>query len=177
MRSASECLDALALARDPEGTRPNQLTPILEITAYRAKSHNAYGGFLSSRGSDVSEDPVGHLCALLPRRFIRKTEMEAVVDADIDHIGCHVRETIIGARFFGGLRVVAGDCEGHVVLPEEERERAGQRAGDTVGAGGIVGIGRGVQKRLPRGVTGRRRIAVVLALLDGRDRSPKNIVL
>lgn len=92
----------------------------------------------------MPEDPVGHLCALLARRFSRKTKMDAVVDAHIDHIGCHVRETIIVARLFGGLRVIAHDCEGHVVLPEEERERAGQRAGDTVGTGGIVGIGRSV---------------------------------
>ena len=86
----------------------------------------------------MSEDPVGYLCALLARRYIRKAKMDAVVDADVDHIGCHVRETIIVSRLFGGLRVIARDCEGHVVLPEEERERAGQRAGDTVGTRGIV---------------------------------------
>src|SRR5215469_2214967 len=38
-------------------------------------------------------------------------------------------------------------------------------------------LGRGVEKRLPRTVASSRRIAVVLALLDGGDRSPKNIVL
>jgi len=30
-----------------------------------------------------------------------------VVDADIDHIGCHVREPIIGAALLRGLRVIA----------------------------------------------------------------------
>ena len=73
---------------------------------------------MSSGGRDVSEDPLGHLFALLPSGFVRETEMDAVVDADIDHISCHVRETAICAGLLHSLRVVARDREGHVVLPK-----------------------------------------------------------
>jgi hypothetical protein len=124
----------------------------------------------------VSEDPVGHLYTLVPTRFVRGTEMNTVVDADIDHIGCHVREATIGAGFLRGLRVIAANCECSIVLPEEQRERADQRRRNVVGTGSIFGIWRGIQKGLPRSVAGRRWIAVVLALLDGRDRSPIDIV-
>src|SRR5215813_6710395 len=96
-------------------------------------ARDAYGGFLSSRGRDVSEDPVGHLCALVPTRFVPETEMDAVIDADIDHIGSHVREPIVGAALLSGLRVVASNCEGDIILPEEQRECAGQRCRNVVG--------------------------------------------
>ena len=73
----------------------------------------------------MSEDPVGHLYTLLPSGFVRGSEMDAVVNTDTDHIGRHVRETVISAGLLHGLRVVARGCEGHVVLPKEQCERAG----------------------------------------------------
>ena len=33
--------------------------------------------------------PSGYLLALLASRFIPETEMDAMIDAGIDHIGCH----------------------------------------------------------------------------------------
>src|SRR5262245_32661712 len=51
----------------------------------------------SLRGSDVFEDPIGHLRSLLPTCYVSETEMNALVDAHIDHIGLHVREAVIGA--------------------------------------------------------------------------------
>ena len=47
---------------------------------------------------EVSEDPLGHVPALLPPLFIREAEMDALVDADIDRIPGHIREAVIRAR-------------------------------------------------------------------------------
>src|SRR5215813_3280085 len=68
---------------------------------------DVHGAFLSPRGPDVREDPVGHLRALLSTRLVPKAEMHTVVDADIDHIGCHIREATIGPGLLRGLRVIA----------------------------------------------------------------------
>jgi hypothetical protein len=61
----------------------------------------------SWRGRDVRENPVCHLRALLSTRLVPEAEMHAVVDTDIHHIGCHVREASIGAALLRGLRVIA----------------------------------------------------------------------
>jgi hypothetical protein len=82
----------------------------------------------------VREDPVGHLRALLSTRLVPEAEMHAVVDADINHIGCHIREAIIGAGLLRGLRVIASNCKCNIILPEEQRERAGQCRRNVVGA-------------------------------------------
>src|SRR5947199_4541308 len=111
--------------------------------------------FLSSRGRNVCEDPVRHLGTLLPSRFVPEAEMHAVVDANIDHVGRHVREATIGARLLCSLRVHAGYCEGHFVLPKEQRENAGQRRGNVIRSRSVLWIGWRVQKRLPGWVAGR----------------------
>ena len=50
---------------------------------------------LVDRLQEVSEDPLGHLPALLPGLFIRGAEMDAVVDADLDRILGQRREAMI----------------------------------------------------------------------------------
>ena len=82
----------------------------------------------------MSEDPVGHLRPLLSTRLVPEAEMDAVVDADIDHIGSHIREPIIGAALLRGLRVIASNCECNIILSEEQGECAGQRRRNVVGA-------------------------------------------
>ena len=91
----------------------------------------------------MPEGPLGHMPALLPRLFVREAEMDAVVDANIDGIYGHVREAMIRARLRVSQRVGGGDCEGHVIRPEEECERAGQGANNVIKARGIVRIRRG----------------------------------
>ena len=49
----------------------------------------------------MSEDPLGHVPALLPGLFIREAEMDAVVDADIDRISQDKSEKRSYVRVFG----------------------------------------------------------------------------
>src|SRR6188768_574011 len=97
---------------------------------------------LTERPQVVGEGPVGDRPALLPCLFIRKAEMDALVDADIDRIFGQIRKAIKGARLLYGPCVSGGECEGHVIRPEEVREGAGQRAAYVIKARGVVRIGR-----------------------------------
>ena len=125
---------------------------------------------------EVSEDPLGHVPALLPGLFIREAEMDALVDADIDRIPGQIREAVIRARVRVSLRMLAEDREGHPIRPEEEFQRAGQRASRVIGARGVVRIVGRIEQRFPGRVARRPRVAVIVALPDGRDRSPEDVV-
>ena len=59
--------------------------------------------------------------------------------------------------------------EVHFVSAEKEREAAGRGAGDVVGSRSVLGIVRGVDEWLPIRVADGVRVAVVVALLNGRD--------
>src|SRR6266403_1312538 len=128
------------------------------------------------RAQEVREDPLGHVAPLLPRLHVRKAEVDPLVDAYVDHIlGC-IREAVIGARLLRGCSVRGGHREGHFVGPEEEGKYTGYGAGDVVGARGVVGIVWRVDHRLPVRVASRFGIAVVVAILNGRERPPEDEV-
>lgn len=110
---------------------------------------------------------------MLPALFIREAEMDALLDADIDRIPGQLREAVIRARVWISLRVLAEDRKGHVVRPEEELERAGQRTNHHIGTRGVLRIVGRVEQWFPGRVASRLRVAVIVTLLDGRDRSPK----
>ena len=124
----------------------------------------------------MSEDPLGHVPALLPGFFIREAEMDALVDADIDRIPGQIREAVIRVRVRVSQRVLAEDRESDMVRPEEELQRSGQRANRVIGARGVVRIVWSIEQRFPGRVAGRPRVAVIIAFLDGCDRSPKDVV-
>lgn len=122
------------------------------------------------------ESPPGHAPALLPRLFIREAEVNALVDTDIDRIPGQIREMVIRERVRARQRMLAVDREGEVVRPEEELQRAGQGTNRVIGARSVVRIIGSVEQRFPGRVACRARVAIVLALVDGRDRAPENIV-
>ena len=126
------------------------------------------------RPQEVLEGPVRHVPALPTRHCVREAEVDAVVDANVDHIAGHVREVMICARLRVSQRVGARDSEGHVIRPEEECERAGHRTNNVIEARVVVWVVRGVEKRLPGEVADGRRVAVVVTFLDGSERSPEN---
>jgi hypothetical protein len=95
------------------------------------------------RPQEVFVDPFRHLTALPASRRIGEPEVDALVDADLDHILRRVREAGVCARLDLGRRVIAVDREGHLVRPEKERQHPGQRAGEIVCARGVIGISPG----------------------------------
>ena len=64
--------------------------------------------FIFERPQKVLESPAGHLPALLPRRFVRKAEVDALVDAGVDHFLPRIREAIERARVLDGRSRVGG---------------------------------------------------------------------
>ena len=54
------------------------------------------------RLQEVFEGPVGDVLTLFTRRGVRETEMDAQVDAGVDHILGRVREPAIDARLLNG---------------------------------------------------------------------------
>ena len=93
------------------------------------------------RQQEVILDPFGHLLALLPCRGVREAEVDAQVDAGVDHCLSGRRKAVVGPRFLDGERRVARDVEGNLVLSEKEFERLRYRARNVVGARGVVRIG------------------------------------
>ena len=61
------------------------------------------------RLQEVLEGPVGDVLTLLTRRGVRETEVDAQVDAGVDHVLSRVRESAVGARLLDGLRRVTRD--------------------------------------------------------------------
>src|SRR5262249_41131768 len=116
----------------------SQLQPLIQNVPRRsalyAHPRAHMEGYLSWRGPDVSEDPVGHLRPLLSTRLVPEAEMDAVVDADIDHIGSHIHKPIIGAAFLRGRGVIAINCKCNTILSKKQGECAGQRRRNVVGA-------------------------------------------
>jgi hypothetical protein len=60
------------------------------------------------RPQEVLEGLAGHLSALLTRRFVRKTEVDTLVDTGVDHFVGHLREAAIRARVLHGRTRVGG---------------------------------------------------------------------
>ena len=60
------------------------------------------------RLQEVLEDPAGYLFTLLPRRFVREAEVDAIVNAGIDHFLPRFREAVIRARVLDGRAHVGG---------------------------------------------------------------------
>ena len=54
------------------------------------------------RLQEVFEGPVGDVLTLFTRRGVRETEVDAQVDAGVDHILSRVREPAIDARLLNG---------------------------------------------------------------------------
>ena len=61
------------------------------------------------RLQEVLEGPVGDVLTLLTRRGVRETEVDAQVDAGVDHVLSRVRESAVGARLLDRLRRVTRD--------------------------------------------------------------------
>jgi hypothetical protein len=72
--------------------------------------------------------------------------------------------------------MLAEDREGHVVRPEEELERAGQRTNHIIGTRGVLRIVGCIEQWFPGRVASRLRVAVIVALPNGGDRSPEDVV-
>jgi len=99
---------------------------------------------ISDRPQEVREGPLGYASALLPRLLVREAEVDALIDADVDHVSSRIRESGIGARLLNGRWVISGHQEGHLVRPEEVGKHTGYGTGDVVGARAVVGIVRSI---------------------------------
>jgi hypothetical protein len=121
----------------------------------------------------MAEGPLRHVPSLLSRLGVGEAEMNPFEDTGCDHIIGGVRETVIGTRLLDRHRVGGRHNESHFVRPKKERERAGRRASDVVGARSVVGIVRGVDQRLPVWISNRPRVGVVITESNGGYRPPK----
>jgi hypothetical protein len=109
----------------PEGRRSRRSLLVLAIIVIG----------VVERAQEVGKGPLGDVAALLAGDHIREPEVDALVDAHVDHIGGGIREAIVGARLLGGGGVRGGDCERHFVSAEVEGEDAGDGTGDIVCSG------------------------------------------
>jgi hypothetical protein len=135
---------------------------------------------IMDRPQEVREGPLGHLQALPPPSCVREPEVDALVDADVDHILGRVREAPIRAHILhilDGRGVGTRDQEGELVSPEEEPEHTGDGSRHIVCARSVVRIVRGVDQRLPVRVAGRPPVAVVVSLPNGRDGPPVGVAV
>src|SRR5262245_13842748 len=121
----------------------------------------------------MAEGPLRHVSSLLSRLGVGEAEMNTFEDTGCDHIRGGVRETAIDARLLDRHLVGGRHSESHFVRPKKERERAGRRASDVVGARSVVGIVRVVDQRLPVWISNRPRVVVVLTKSNGGHRPPK----
>jgi len=82
----------------PEGRRSRRSLVVLAIIAI----------IVIDWAQEVGKGPLGDVAALLAGDHIREPEVDALVDAHVDHIGGGIREAIVGARLLGGggVRVV-----------------------------------------------------------------------
>src|SRR5262245_38606764 len=115
----------------------------------------------------MAEGPLRHMPSLLSPLGVGEAEMNAFEDTGFEYFLGGVRETAKGARLLDRPQVGGRHCERHFVPPKKERERAGRRACDGVGARSIVGIVRGVDQRLPVRISNRPRVGVVITESNG----------
>ena len=71
------------------------------------------------RSQEVADGPIGHMSPLSSRDFVRESEVDALVHADIDDVISHVGESVISDR---SVRRRAEDREGCLVA-QQMRER------------------------------------------------------
>src|SRR5882724_3122001 len=128
------------------------------------------------RAQEMGEDPLGHVAPLFPRLHVRKAEMDALVDAGIDHVRGRIREAVVRASLLDSRRIGCSHGKGLLVCFKVEGKHAGYGAGGVVGARGVVGIVGVVDQWLPIQVADGYRVAVVVAFLNGGEGPPKNIV-
>src|SRR4030095_10321357 len=83
---------------------------------------------------------------------------------------------MIRTRLWVRQRMLAEDREGHLVGPENELERAGQRTNHIIGARGVFRIGWRIEEGFPGRIARRLRVVVLIPLPDGRDRAPEVVV-
>ena len=103
---------------------------------------------LSDRSQKLVERPLGDLATEPAAVFVRKPEMDAEQDARVHHflggVGEPAEQAGVGAYRHGrGSRLV--DLETELVGIEVELQELGNGTRDTVGPGGVVGVGRGLR--------------------------------
>ncbi len=72
----------------------------------------------------------GRVSALFPRLHGRKMEVDAFVNAGIDHFRGRIREAAVSASPLASRRIGCGHREGHLVCSKEEGKDTGY--GDVV---------------------------------------------
>lgn len=63
---------------------------------------------VSDRPQEVGEGPLGYASALLACLLVCKAEVDALIDAGVDHISSRIRESGIGARLLNRRWVISG---------------------------------------------------------------------
>ena len=122
---------------------------------------------------ELHEHPVGHAAALGPRRFVGKTEMNSEIDPGVNHFLRRLREAGEVTGLLHGQRSIARHREVEFIGSEKELQDRREGAREVVGTRRIVRIRRCVKQRIPAGIADRPRVAVVVALANGRDRPPE----
>ena len=124
------------------------------------------------RAQEVAEDPLRHVPTLFPRLHVGRTEVDALPDAHIHHVMSHIREPVIVERLHWRCAVCGVQSEVHFVGAEEEREATRGGAGNIVSARSVVRVVGVVDQWLPIRVADGCWVAVVVAFLNGSERSP-----
>jgi hypothetical protein len=96
----------------------------------------------------------------------------ALVDTHIDHVLRNLRQPMVGAELLRGHGGLAFHVERDLVGAEEQLDDAQDGAGEIVGAGGVVRVGRCRREGLPEPVALRPRIPIRVTFMD-RGGRPK----
>jgi hypothetical protein len=123
----------------------------------------------------VLEGPLGHAPALISRHLIGRAEVDALVDAHVNHLLGRLPQSAIRARLLHGLWVEAREREGQVVRREEELQDLGHSARKIVGARSILRIVRGVNQGLPARIPDSPGVPIRVPLLNGGDGAPEDL--
>ena len=102
--------------------------------------------------------------------------MNAFEDARVDHVRGRIREAGIRARLLHRRRIGGGHREAHFIGPKEQGKSTDCGSGDVVGTRGVIWIIGSIDQRLPIRVTDGFGIAIVVAFLNTRNGSPKDVV-
>ena len=102
--------------------------------------------------------------------------MNSLVDADIDDIQRKIGESRVGADSRISVGVRASDIEVDFIRSEEQLEHLSEATHEGVRSRALVRIIRGIDERLPIGITDSVLVAVVVAFAYGGDGPPSRVL-